>query len=255
MHILEPSELEKVLEKINEIAEKSNTGDYIYRGEPECYDTVSSSLYREFSDVKEFGIVHAQKQILKEAKEYIQQTDDIDDKDKTGFLTEIQHFGGKTNLIDFTEDYLIALFFACDGSHTKDGRVILLKRKSKNYKIRRPRRTINRVESQKSVFVESSDGFVIPDLEATVTIPWNLKFPILAYLEKQHRISIATIYNDLHGFIRRSAYTEFLKGLACQQKASKTKNGKEKLDHNKNAIKHYTEAIRLNPKDVVWIWI
>ena len=31
-------------------------------------------------------------------------------------LTELQHYGGKTNLIDFTTDYLIALFFACDGS-------------------------------------------------------------------------------------------------------------------------------------------
>ena len=42
-------------------------------------------------------------------------------------LTEIQHYGGKTNLIDFTIDYLVALFFACDGHHDKDGRVILQK--------------------------------------------------------------------------------------------------------------------------------
>ena len=129
------SELDKVLEKINEIARISATGDYIYRGEPECYEKVSSSLYRECSHTEgvNFDIEFLQKDILEEAKAYIGQTDDI------GLLTELQHFGGKTNLIDFTEDYLIALFFACDGSDKKDGRVILLKRKSGNYEVRNPR--------------------------------------------------------------------------------------------------------------------
>ena len=50
-------------------------------------------------------------------------------------LTEIQHYGGKTNLIDFTTDYLIALFFACDGHHDKDGRVILQKNGKKQKQI------------------------------------------------------------------------------------------------------------------------
>ena len=209
------TKLDKVLEKINEIAKKSDDGDYIYRGEPENYDKVSSSLYREFTDIDrtELSIIYTQQSILQEAKAYIGQTDDIDETDNIGLLTEIQHFGGKTNLIDFTEDYLIALFFACDGSHEEDGRVILLKRESDDYAIRKPRRTINRVESQKSVFVESPAGFVPPDIE--VTIPADLKFPILVYLEKHHRISIATIYNDLHGFIRRSAQTEILRGCTA----------------------------------------
>ena len=51
-----------------------------------------------------------------------------EESDKTidfEILTEIQHYGGKTNLIDFTTDYFIALFFACDGHHDKEGRVIL----------------------------------------------------------------------------------------------------------------------------------
>ena len=239
--------LDEVLEKINEIAKVSDTGDYIYRGEPENYDKVSSSLYRESPDINsaDFGIVEIQQFILEEARAYIGQTDDIDKTDDIGLLTEIQHFGGKTNLIDFTEDYLIALFFACDGSHEKDGRVILLKRKSEDYEIERPRRTINRVESQKSVFVKSPTGFVTPNIE--VLIPADLKFPILDHLKKHHRISIATIYNDLHGFIRRSAHTEYLEGFKCQREASETENREEKLDLHENAIKHYTEALKLKP--------
>ena len=50
----EQSDLDGVLEKINEIARASDTGDYIYRGEPEhhqekpYYGTVSSGLYRQY---------------------------------------------------------------------------------------------------------------------------------------------------------------------------------------------------------------
>ena len=36
-----------VLEKIQEIVEKSADRDYVYRGEVECHDKVSSNLYRE----------------------------------------------------------------------------------------------------------------------------------------------------------------------------------------------------------------
>ena len=245
------ADLDKVLEKINEIAKESATGDYIYRGEPEHYAKVSSSLYRECPEVEEmpFDIIRVQENVLEEAKAYISKTDDIGETDDIEILTELQHFGGKTNLIDFTEDYLIALFFACDGSHEEDGRVILLRRESETHEVRKPRRKINRVESQKSVFVESPDGFVTPDIE--VTIPADLKFPMLEYLRKHHRISIEIIYNDLHGFIRRSAHTEFLKGLTYQRRASEAETRKEKHDHCENAIKHHTEALKLRSDDAV----
>ena len=214
--------LTRILKKINEIVEKSAGGDYIYRGEPECFGKVSSNLFREYPHTEgEYSDIEAaQKAILKEAKDYTDKTDEVE------ILSELQHFGGKTNLIDFTEDYLVALFFACDGSHTEPGRVILQKRKSENYKIIRPPKKIDRVGFQKSIFVESPDGVIKPDIE--ITIPTDLKFPMLDYLRKHHKISAESIYNDLHGFIRRSAYTEFLKGLTCQAKGC---TAIEYLDH------------------------
>ncbi len=66
-------------------------------------------------------------------------------------LTEIQHFGGATNLIDFTDDYLIALFFASVKGDGKDGRVVLHWPETDT--LVRPKQTINRVVFQKSVFV------------------------------------------------------------------------------------------------------
>lgn len=114
------NELNRILEKVNEIVEKSAGGDYIYRGEAECFEKICSSLYREYphTEGEHFNIERDEKVILDEAKGYTSESDPIK------ILTELQHFSGKTNLIDFTEDYLIALFFACDGSHEKPGRVI-----------------------------------------------------------------------------------------------------------------------------------
>ena len=249
----EQPDLEKVLEKINEIARKSAEGDYIYRGEAKYHKKVSSSLYREFPDLDsgDANIARTQEIILEAARAYIGQTDDIDETDHIGLLTEIQHFGGKTNLIDFTEDFHIALFFACNGSHKKDGRVILLKRESEDYKIKKPRRTINRVESQRSVFVESTAGFVTPDIK--VRIPADLKFAILDYLKKHHRISIATLYNDLHGFITQGTNTEILRGLTCERKASAAETNKKKYELLEEAIKHYTEALKLRPVFIMYL--
>ena len=102
-------------------------------------------------------------------------------------LAQLQHYGGKTNLIDFTTDYLIALFFACDGSHHKDSRVILQKRESEDYQSKTPSEAIKRVESQKSVLLRSPKGFINPDV--VVIIPKELKLSVLNYLEKYHDIS------------------------------------------------------------------
>ena len=244
------ADLDKVLEKINEIGKKSADGDYIYRGEPECYDKVSSGLYRfccEYLHTEEvyFNMEGLQEVALEGVKTHIGKIVDIDETDNSGVLAELQHFGLDTNLIGFTEDYLIALFFACNGSHEAGGRVILLKKLSDDYAIETLGRSIHRVESQKSVCVASPTGFVEPD--NLVTIPADLKFPILAYLEKHHRISIATIYNDPHEFIRRSASREFHKGLTYQREADESKTREEKDRYDKNAIRHYTEAIKLRP--------
>ena len=128
------TDLSRVLAKITEIAEKSATGDYIYRGESKCYKKVSSNLYREYEtdiEAENFDIVTVQDEILKEAKEYTHKTDEFE------ILTELQHHGGKTNLIDFTTDYLVALFFACDGNRDKPGRVILLQNQSGDLRSRK----------------------------------------------------------------------------------------------------------------------
>ena len=223
----------QVLQIITALAERSASGDYIYRGESQCFDKVSSRLYREYPSSSDIEAV--QDAELEEAKRYTFETDDFT------ILTELQHYGGRTNLIDFTADYLIALFFACDGDYPHDGRVILLEKTAeREEEIYGPRYPANRVLAQKSIFVRPKAGYVEPD--ATVVIPCGLKLPMLEYLEKGHGIYTATVYNDLHGFIRlqtihREANENFATALDCQL------NG----DHQ-GAIEWYDKALNLNPR-------
>ena len=110
--------------------------DYIYRGESESYPKISSSLYREYPDIADsFGITVVQNSILSSAKHFVGKIDDND------LLTQLQHFGCSTNLIDFTTDYLIALYFACSAQPHKDGRIIFLRREPTQSLPQRARRT------------------------------------------------------------------------------------------------------------------
>ncbi len=196
------TERNSILEIIGRIAETTAGGGFIYRGEPQHYEKVSSSLWRECRKeigTGEFDIEAIQQRMLTVAKKYTYEEDSFE------ILTELQHYGGYTNLIDFTTDNHIALFFACDGSLGKPGRIILLERSgeiNKNYQIKEPRNPQNRIIAQKSIFVRPPKGFIDSEHFAVIDIPASLKEPILDHLREQHGISTQTVYNDFHGFIR-----------------------------------------------------
>ena len=159
-------------------------------------------------------------------------------------LATLRHYGGSTNLIDFTSDYRIALFFACDGALEKEGRIILFDTENEKPKIKtqvHKRRTHNRVIAQKSVFIESETGYLKSDEVRIISIMSSLKPDILGYLKKYHAISTETVYNDIFGYIQHqekyhTPYTEYYLGLSAQDRKYIDK-----------AIKHYTEAIKLKP--------
>ena len=260
---------------IREIEQKSAGGGYIYRGERECYEghpyygTVSSNLWREYGiEDEQFDIELVQKELLTAAKKH---TGDLpqdfrldvmappnviveltEEARNFEILTEIQHYGGKTNLIDFTIDYFIALFFACDGEPYENGRIILQKTDQISGMIARPRNPRHRVIVQKSVFIRPPRGFIKPDENDIVTIPANLKEQLLQHLRDYHGIFTEVIYNDLHGFIKNQnihgdAYTHFYRGFACHNRADEAPTPKEKQQEYEEAIEHYTEAIELKP--------
>ena len=246
-----------VNEVMHAIESKSANGSYIYRGEPEChteppyFGKVSSSLWRRFGTEEGFDVEIVQTEMLNDAKKHIgylpqrfhadfttfpsMTQEDSDETINFEILTEIQHYGGETNLIDFTTDYFIALFFACDGHHYNAGRVILQKIEGMKNMIKHPRNPRHRVIAQKSVFVRPPKGFIEPRKDDVVIIPPHVKQLILLHLRTYHGISTETIYNDLHGFIRNQdihggAYTQFYRGFAYQRRADEGSASEEKQE-------------------------
>ena len=265
--------LSGVLEKLTEITRAANNGDFVFRGEPKHYDEISSGLYREYKErlgpfgLQGFDLRHVQDEIIEEAASYARGLEPHD------LLSQLQHYGHLTNLIDFTSDYLIALYFACASEVQEDGRIILLE--SANAPLYRMHTPENRIKAQKSVFVNPKAGTISPDL--TISIPSDLKLGILEFLMRNHDISARTIYDDIHGFIRnasihRSAYAEFHIGRLYflqgnPQEALKhfdrsvALNGAQKstyanrgsvllfLERIEEAISDFTRAIELDPTD------
>ena len=254
---------------LREIERKSEGGGYIYRGERKHNPKISSKLYREFEiETENFDVELVQKEMLAAAKKHIghhpqdfrldgttllnvegKSTEEAIDFE---ILADIQHYGGRTNLIDFTTDYFIALFFACDGRYDVDGRVILKKTDEMRDMITHPRNPRHRVIAQKSVFIRPPRGFIEPREEEIVTIQADLKQSLLKYLRDYHGISTEAIYNDLHGFIRSQdihgdAYTHFYRGFACQNKEYKVTTPEAKQEEYEKSIEHFNKAIALKP--------
>ena len=235
----EPSTVDGILRKIEE---KANTGEYLYRGEPEHYQEdpyygkVSSKLYRDFLErenfdveAEHFDIEVVQEAMLSAARRFFRKT--VLDFE---ILAEIQHYGGKTNLIDFTTVYLIALFMVCDREESlgKDGRIILQEKEPVDPYIAEPYEPINRVIAQKSVFIRHPDGFILPNEDDVINIPADLKKLIREHLERHHGVSAETVYNDLHGFIKNQdihleTYVDFYIGATEVQKGD-SENGEPK---------------------------
>ncbi len=216
-----------VIEVLGHLQQQAMAGQYIYRGEPKIYTNVSSSLYRQCkegkivpNDMEHLGDWHQkiwdlQKDIVVQTRRFLpgQQKLDMHERlfwDNPSYslawhtesseyetLCQIQHYGGPTNLIDFTTDYLVALFFACNKNLKKCGRVIFVDRH-----IRLPVRIADaRVQAQRSVFVQPRDGFLNPQQFVHVEIPAKLKVPILMYLKLHHGMSSETLFPDVQGAI------------------------------------------------------
>ena len=274
-----------VNEIIAAILKKSSDGNYIFRGESKCYEKVSSGLYRAYSssvgirDKDIPGAIQASvEKILSDAKAYLDEPDDSEiltqlqrgtvDPDvvlvpgletilaraqaslgkSTDFkiLARLQHYGLKTNLIDFTTNPLVALFFACNSPFDEDGRIIVLKRQSaKDFCIKEAPPIIRHAVSQRRILVEAHKGFIERGHYEVIPIGKCLKLDVQEYLEESHGISTKGVYGDIHGFIRTSdiypdPYRKLLDGRDCFKNAVKTEKPAEQLQGYKKAIGIFT---------------
>ena len=200
-----PTETASKREDINllvaRITAACSASAFVFRGEPRHYQAVSSGLYREYADAVEAGtpftvLEHVERQ---EAKSYLDRL--RSDGDEMEVMSAVQHYGGKTNFVDFTTDVNIALFFGCDGHYSEDGRIIVLeKRRTEHQQFHEPLGPNDRAPAQRSVFVIPQSGIVKGYEE--IIIPSALKLPILLYLRQYHGVDHRSVYSGHHGFIK-----------------------------------------------------
>lgn len=190
----------EVRQFLESLLAKAASDDYVFRGEPAHYGHVSSGLYRQL-DSADTPFVDRIGEVERAIAEALKSYANLSGRSDDAALSELQHYGGKTNLIDFSRDCMVALFFACGPPRVRNGRVICLKRASAEYEILTPPENHSRVIAQKSVFVKSPTGIVVPNDEDVVSVPSELKRRLQAYLERAHGISHSSIYTDVVGFV------------------------------------------------------
>ena len=232
--------LEDITRLIAQITAACSDGVFVFRGEPRRYQAVSSGLYREYADDVGAGtpfavLEHVERQ---EANSYLDRL--RSDGDEMEAMSAVQHYGGKTNLVDFTTDMNIALFFGCDGHYSEDGRIVVLrKRSTENQEFHEPLGPNDRAPAQRSVFVIPQSGIVGGYEE--IIIPSELKLPILLHLRQYHGIDHRSVYSGPHGFIKYRQ--RHWNALRCEAQGRAHHNRQEYPE----AVQCFTEAIDENP--------
>ena len=248
---------------LNRILKDCEGKRYLFRGTTESHEEINSSLYRWAKDKvvfhEKYSPFNMEKEILERAKTHF-----ADSTSNIEMLTDLQHLQqdhGKTNLIDFSRNLYIALFFACDEEHHKEGGELILldsanivkksdvvyaelQSSSDPFLIEPANTQISqkRVTFQNSVFVYPPSGYINKkDWCKIITVPTELKQLILEHLRKIHNIHTDTIYNDLIGFVANEKNYETSAVLFHQGLASSNKGEYEE------AIQKYNEAVELNP--------
>ena len=159
---------------------------------------------------------------------------------KESALGILQHLGYPTPYLDFTKNYLVSLYFACEGSPNEDGRVIILG-DSGSYNIHDMTQAElpvakERAIAQESVMLEKLELKKEEDNYVECCLPGHLKKDMSEYLEKCN-INTASLFPDnWEAENRYKPYKILYQGV------------QEEIGGNfLVAIDRYTEAIDINP--------
>ena len=208
-----PPDLCSLITRLVSLNEKSNL---IFRGEAEHYCKISSSLYRSMGSRSNTRATERVFDVLIKAD----QETVVDLKSESSLrgysdsdiatLGYVQHYKRRsTNLLDFTESILVALYFACADEPHKDGRIIVVDRdrfpavrgvdfcRRETQSIRPSLDGTNRNIHQWSHFLYPVDGYLHEeDIWEVITISSQFKRAVLQHLDKKCNIKKSTLLTD-----------------------------------------------------------
>ncbi len=240
---------------------------FIYRGQSNADWGLSSTYYRRFNfdknsndnnnpTQKQFQDYH--KDLISDAKSYHYHKKELNDLE---LLLELQHYGAATGLVDFSRDFLIALWFASHGSQDTDGKVFLLDIDSidkfselqeseeifakcdKLQFVNNNFKSNNRIFSQKGVFVFGNQ--TIDDVK-TIEILQKDKQLVLQELSDIFSIDEKSLFQDIHGFSMVNDANHPIYEKTAEEYTEKGNNNYHKSEFEK-AIEAYKKAIKIDP--------
>ena len=240
---------------------------FIYRGQSNADWGLSSTYYRRFNfdknsndnnnpTQKQFQDYH--KDLISDAKSYHYHKKELNDLE---LLLELQHYGAATGLVDFSRDFLIALWFASHNSQNTDGKVFLLDIDSidkfselqeseeifakcdKLQFVNNNFKSNNRIFSQKGVFVFGNQ--TIDDVK-TIEILQKDKQLVLQELSDIFSIDEKSLFQDIHGFSMVNDANHPIYEKTAEEYTEKGNNNYHKSEFEK-AIEAYKKAIKIDP--------
>ncbi len=195
-------------------------GGFVYRGQSDESWGLASTYYRRFNlnksgdkqqpTQKQFQDYH--ETLIKDAKSYHYHKEKLSDLE---LLLELQHYGAATGLVDFSRDFLIALWFAAHDNKGKNGKVFVLNindidkfsELQKGGKIfdeceklqfvNNNFKSNNRIFAQKGVFIFGNQTI---DNAETIEISEGDKKLILQELSDRFSIDEKSLFQDIYGF-------------------------------------------------------
>ncbi len=258
-------------------ASQFNEGQYLFRGVSNKAYEIEASTYRRLPEEKKnpFQLLNINKELLENARRLGHNQRNGRQLRDLELLTQLQHYGAATCLIDFSRNTLIALWFACkksDGNKQEDGKVSAIhyddisvfktvdtkkaeedidsffkQKKDGDYPLYlwQPKHQNNRVIAQHSMFIFG--GAKIP-IDKEYIIQANDKPEILNALEKLFNISEETMFPDFDGFARLNAHNKTWTEPDTEGLKKRAFELYQKGDYD-NAIEAHTKAIEHKPDD------
>ena len=211
IHCQSPDTPQEVADILRAASAAYATEQFVFRGEPELYPSVTSTLARRWNTDSPEALRALVAGSLKKARQYLsdEETEDLN------LSAAIQHMGGATNLVDFSTEVWVALFFACLDAHVQPdkettGRLYALKREAEEPGILiRSLKDRSTSPVQQSRWDQQRGVVVIPE---TGTVPFSI-LEVIAIIKPEHKVPInqflrsigvstETMFKDLEGYMR-----------------------------------------------------
>ena len=126
------------LQKLDElVGSEGSEGNYAYRGQENAEWGVESGAFRRLNprlnfknidplDAQESFISFHKEELLEPARMDGHGVEEGHELSDLELLAKLQHHGAATCLIDFTRNFLVAMWFACQPHEEKDGKIFIL---------------------------------------------------------------------------------------------------------------------------------